>query len=81
MQGKRVDNKELHLLEPGEYTKLDGGWYACSPNGEPANLTGHQVEEHEDGTITVSPSIGIRKPRAPNFLYHGYLKSGVWSDA
>lgn len=75
-QGARVD-REIHLLEPGEYTKGPAGdWYACTPNGMLGNLGGHEVTEHEDGTITVSPSILVTGGREER--YHGYLRAGVW---
>lgn len=57
-------------------------WMACSPNGHVGNLVNHQVTEHEDGTITVSPSIRIYLPkteeRPEKELWHGYLERGVW---
>lgn len=59
MVGKRVvDWTATVSLEPGEYAKYpDGTWYACTPNDMLANLKAHQVTEHEDGTISVQPSI------------------------
>jgi hypothetical protein len=38
-------------------------------------LSGHQVVEHEDGTITVSPSILTGRGERQ---WHGYLEHGVW---
>jgi hypothetical protein len=86
--GRRVE-WGAQLLEPGEYSKLpEGMWYACSPNGHTANLERHTVVEHEDGTITVSPSIlirghqiseeGVRVSDDICDLWHGYLERGVW---
>ena len=67
----------FQLLKPGEYGKwTDGTWYGCTPSGACCNLCAHQVIEHEDGTITVSPSIGIGKN--PNYKWHGYLEHGIW---
>lgn len=40
------------------------------------NLDAHDVEEHEDGTITVSPSILVTGPNRPR--RHGFLRRGVW---
>lgn len=75
MLGKKVE-WDSQILKPGEYSKTpDGVWYGCSPNGEMCNLAGHTIVEHEDGTITVSPSIGIGKN---NERWHGYLEHGVW---
>lgn len=79
MQGMRVYGREPHELEPGDY----GRWardreefYACTPNGEIANLSLHQIIEHDDGTITVSPSILVSA--GGKELWHGYLERGVW---
>jgi hypothetical protein len=42
-------------------------------------LSQHSVTEHDDGTITVEPSILVDWPRegAPR-RYHGFLRGGVW---
>lgn len=79
MIGRRVDGKEPHELEPGDYGKWahDGSWYAIPP-GHPhllANLVKHRVVEHEDGTITVSPSVLVSGRLE---AWHGYLERGVW---
>lgn len=52
-------------------------WHLYLPGGGVGNLAGHQVTEHDDGTITVSPSILITDNR-PNWRRHGYLRRGVW---
>ncbi len=44
------------------------------------NLTNHQVVEHEDGTITVSPSILITFPGTDWPEWHGYLERGVFRE-
>lgn len=57
-------------------------WICCAPNGHGGNLARHTVIEHEDGTITVSPSILISTSRDGGKtmieLWHGYLERGVW---
>jgi hypothetical protein len=40
------------------------------------NLRNHEVTEHEDGTITVSPSILCTGHFDKQ--WHGYLERGVW---
>jgi hypothetical protein len=78
MNGTRVYDKGIHELEPGEYIKgPKGDWYARTPNGQLGNLGGHQVTEHHDGSITVSPSILVTGGES-NKRYHGYLRAGVW---
>lgn len=88
MIGRRFDNPGGVLPEPGDYGRdAIGAWYGCSPNGHGANLSAHQVVEHEDGTITVTPSIGIGNRMkedgvTPDLnLYHGFLERGIWRDA
>ena len=66
---------------PGDYWKhLDGGfgWSGVCPNGCPCNVSGHQVVEHEDATITVSPSIKTGSTGKPEWDWHGYLERGTW---
>lgn len=56
-------------------------WFCTTPNGLFGNISKHTVTEHEDGTITVSPSILVtsgRDARAPS--WHGYLERGVWRE-
>ena len=83
MIGRRV-NKLAHEMRDGEYGKCeDGNWYAIPPGTDLlAGLAGHQVTEHEDGSITVSPSIEVRgyAPEREINYWHGYLERGVWSE-
>ncbi len=86
-EGTRRDFED-GLLEPGEYgIGPDGIWYAATPypidNNDLtfaliANLSKHEVTEHTDGTITVSPSILVRSWRGVS--WHGYLERGVWRE-
>ena len=80
MQGKRVDRLDDSLFESGEYGKVStGDFYCCSPNTDlVGNLSKHQIVEHEDGTITVSPSILIRSSSRGE--WHGYLERGIWRE-
>jgi hypothetical protein len=94
VKGRRVAVDARGFL-PGEFKPGDYGratnaelpdghkyWTAMCPNGLRCNLARHDVIEHDDGTITVSPSIlctyeggdGRRE-------YHGYLERGVWRSA
>lgn len=90
--GRRVadvaDPREPHpMMQPGEYRKVDryppdGAtiWECCTPNGSAGNLSRHDVVEHEDETITVSPSILVDSPGQPERGWHGYLERGVWRE-
>lgn len=66
------------VLHPGEYGLINGHWYGCTPNGLLANLSRHTVTEHEDGTISVSPSILVEGGQTN--AWHGYLEHGVWRE-
>jgi len=82
MQGKRVE-WNAQILNPGEYSKCDVVWFCCSPNGFMGNLIKHNVVEHEDGTITVTPSILITINNSKGVkeeLWHGYLEKGTWRE-
>lgn len=89
MVGRRVERFEDFWAkrQPGDYCKVerktrDGQhirwvWYVVTPNGLFGNLEKHEVTEHEDGTITVDPSILCDQPGLGE--YHGHLVAGVWS--
>lgn len=58
MIGRRVyPDADSHLrLAPGDYGQdADGTWRARAPRLSSGDLSAHDVTEHEDGTITVSP--------------------------
>lgn len=77
-KGTRQDNPNSLLPKNGEYGKdINGDWFGMTPDGHLANLSAHDVVEHEDGTITVSPSILLSRPNN-DILWHGYLESGIW---
>ena len=71
------------LLKPGEYARIRGVWHCCTPSNHLGNLGNHDVTEHEDGTITVSPSILVFSEDGKgnrNEHWHGYLQAGVWRE-
>jgi len=80
--GRRVyPDKDGNLwLAEGDYGKnlKDNNWYARPFGGHTGGLKEHCVVEHEDGTITVSPSILIE---GYDGQWHGYLEKGVWREA
>lgn len=87
----RGEDGNYNALKPGEYGKDEEGlWYCCAPTavdadgfgfhgalGDGSGVRGHNVVEHEDGTITVSPSILITRHDG---RWHGYLERGVWRE-
>lgn len=88
IHGTRVEDDSLshNPFRPGTYGRVMGlqqpdkwDWAACTPNGHLANLAAHNVTEHDDGTITVSPSIKVSGGvRCEEELWHGYLENGIW---
>ena len=79
IKGKRQDITDEHpVLEIGEYGKKGNHWLGCTPNGLFAGLGNHEVVEHEDGTITASPSILVTHWSGKS--WHGYLERGIWRE-
>lgn len=79
MVGQRLPDGTVwsgHLVW-GSYWRLDGAWWAITPNGYLANLSAHHVIEHEDGAITVHPSIRVSTAQDVE-LWYGFLQHGVW---
>ena len=91
------EDGSLEGIEPGDYWKdtREGTWCCACPSQKLpaykpeyahkiclAGLSKHSVTEHEDGTITVSPSILVTSPWGPDRVnhewFHGFLEHGVW---
>ena len=81
-QGKRADLVDGRLvLNMGEYGKdAEGKWWARPPvqGFGMGRLGNHDITEHEDGTITVSPSILM--DWGEGRTWHGYLRKGIWEE-
>jgi hypothetical protein len=79
------------MQQPGAYGRAThqyvavfertGWWNVTCPDGTSCSLNPrvHTVTEHEDGTITVHPSIDLSD--LPWNGFHGWLKRGVWTQA
>ena len=78
MIGQRRDVGHLEM-EPGNYGRWKGDWICMTPNGLKGKLALHEVIEHEDGTITATPSILVNG--GPRGTWHGFLERGVWRPA
>lgn len=83
-QGRRVyadDQGNLYLAE-GDYgySPKAGYWHVRPPGCHAGGIKYHEVEEHPDGTISVSPSILLRDAdeNGNEILWHGFLKHGEW---
>ena len=89
MEGIRRDivDSEWTTVDKGDYGKeyldTDWHWYCRVPSNTLSNfglcdLIKHEVVEHEDGTITVSPSI-LTWDGSGN-QWHGFLERGIWRE-
>ena len=88
MKGRRLASlDEFYQGQPGDYVKVTSDepgaapghtvWYIRDPDGCVGQLRDHTVTEHDDGTVTVSPSILDPKRRG----WHGFLERGEWRQA
>jgi hypothetical protein len=83
----------------GAYMKVtsrrqDGGewvlWYIRDPEGRVGSIgRNHTVVEHDDGTITVAPSLDHKREEWSDDTefakiagqgWHGWLRNGVWES-
>ena len=56
-------------------------WFIYLPGCGAGRLSEHKIEEHEDGTITVSPSILMRGHNNGNPTErHEHLVHGTWTE-
>lgn len=63
------------------YYQEEGIWYLHIPGCGLANLANHRVIEHDDNTISVSPSILTTGHDSGKAVQrHGYLERGIWRD-
>jgi hypothetical protein len=79
VKGERVHVDEfgrLRLPEGGYGKDAAGNWFVRPPGSHMGELHAHSVTEHEDGTITVEPSIDGRDENGCG--YHGHLIRGEW---
>ena len=79
----RVDIAKVKAALDADGRTTDGDrpwmhWELTAPDGRGGRLDPkvHTVVEHEDGTITVTPSIDLSQ-RVPG-AYHGHLTRGEW---
>lgn len=74
---------ELYDGPPGGYcpvTSVDTGklvLWIKDPVGHVGRCVTHTITEHEDGTVSVSPSI-LATIADHGHDWHGYLERGVW---
>lgn len=82
MQGRRLPDDHFgYDVEPGDYwlpKDRPGEVWFRDPFGSIGRTSSHAVEVHEDGSVTVKPSIAPR-PDDPPGSFHGWLTKGVWT--
>lgn len=95
--GFSCTQSELEMLgyphtPPGAFWRDERGkWAICTPNGRIGSIEKHAVVEHEDGSITVSPSILVYPTTHTRYEgeqlvnyeapgWHGYLQTGEWRE-
>ena len=87
MQGRRIYPDKGDKFSPGDYGLEQGEWHCRTPdpNIGLGSLVAHTVTEHEDGTITVTPSIVVSYPEREDGnggqSWHGWLRAGIWTEA
>lgn len=75
-----------HLLKPGEYCYYEGELYGCTPNGLLACMSKRNIHMHDDGTISVTPSILVKRGTKDYSMgeyyarWRGYLTRGEWVE-
>lgn len=62
------------------YWQSPGGWWIYLPGGGIGRLWAHSVAWHDDGTITVAPSIAMRGTNDGGWKRHGFLERGIWRE-
>ena len=61
------------------YWRSPTQWWIYLPRAGFGRLTNHNVTEHEDRTITVTPSIA-QGPAGKPWTRHGFLTRGEWRE-
>lgn len=84
LQGRRIEEpKSFDAVQDGDYWKnAEGDWYVACPNSigmlshiaGPTHKNPWNVVEHEDGTISVKPSLLLFD------RWHGYLTKGFFQS-
>lgn len=83
MTGRRIlGDVDVISLVAGDYGRTArGNWVGVAPKDSEhwlfCNLERHTVTEHDDGSITVSPSILVS---SGHDSWHGFLERGVWRE-
>jgi hypothetical protein len=59
----------------------DGLWWIYLPKCGAGVLSKHTIQEHDDGTVTVNPSILMTgHDKGTAMQRHGYLERGKWRE-
>lgn len=86
LQGRRIPYSnedfppDIRGFEPGDYLVIEHNslrrevWFK-DPFGKVGRATKHTIDLHDDGTVSVHPSIADDRFEDG---WHGYLTKGVW---
>lgn len=75
------DLKPVYDAGPCYWKDVRGHWMMYFPGCGMADLGGHKIEEHTDGTISVSPSILVEGfESGEKIIRHGFLTRGLWTE-
>lgn len=89
-QGHRVEDYDAFWASPAVWWKWDNDgdprWMVRPPCGHHFMLAEpreghahHEVDEHDDGTISVQPKPGNSNSILCSCSWHGYIDHGVWT--
>lgn len=80
--GRRIYANEHGVLSLAEgdygFDPRINKWEVRPPGVHAGTLHEHTVVEHEDRTITVTPSILLEGFGGVGVLWHGWLEHGIW---
>ena len=85
LRGRRITDSEYPIdprdFKAGDYAIVSRAgqrelWFR-DPLGAVGRVIHHTITEHDDGTVTVNPSIMVEGN--PAGVFHGWLKQGVWT--
>lgn len=81
-QAKRLENDgQLDDAVVCYWKDEDGLWWVYLPYCGSGVISKHTTEEHDDGTISVTPSILMTgHNHGEPVTRHGYLTKGVWNE-
>ena len=76
-----LDDHSICYWKNDQEGPYERGWWLYLPSCGMAVLRNHTITEHEDGTISVQPSILMHGHKHGEATQrHGYLIRGIWNE-